>query len=316
MPFKRITPEEIAAQGVVAAPDRLTGKAEDNKAIFDRLVRELVAATYNGLLDALEAQTGAAELGAAPFNGVTAGTVQGQLQAVQANHEALQKEEGAAYIGAAPFGALVGKTVQRQLMDLLALHEGLKNGDGAAYIGAVPFNGVPSRTVQEQLQDVQKNVNDINDGLIPTQSVTMEKLGLDVLEQLEAPPTPHFSSELDDYRVEIGLLTNTGAGWNTFRFRAPFEGVPVVVLLPLDFSGWAEVKQVTETGFLYCLRRSKLDPGTAATETVYVGNGTGTAPAHAAKTVVTGVTQPALSTETVSTAVQIGYIAMEFGGEA
>ena len=40
--LEHITPEQIAQYGVVAAPDRLTGKADDNKKIFDRLVRELV----------------------------------------------------------------------------------------------------------------------------------------------------------------------------------------------------------------------------------------------------------------------------------
>lgn len=312
MPFKRITPEEIAALGVVAAPDKLTGKAEENKAIFDRLVRELVAATYNGLLDALEAPAGAAELGAEPFPNVASATVQGQLRDVQANHEALREQGGAAYVGAEPFGGLAGETVQRQMEET---HEMLHGEGGAAYIGAAPFNGVPAKTVQGQLRDIQQNVEDINDGIIPQQSVTMEKLGLDVLEQLEAPPTPHFSTELDDYTAEIGRLTNAGAGWNTYRFRTPFQGVPVVMVQPaVEFSGWVEVKQVTETGFLYCLRRSKLTPGTATTAPVYVGNGSGTSPAHSAKTVVTAVTQASLVSETVSDKVELAYIALEYGG--
>lgn len=49
--LQHITPEQIAQYGVVAAPDRLTGRADDNKKIFDRLVRELVAVVVNSIID-------------------------------------------------------------------------------------------------------------------------------------------------------------------------------------------------------------------------------------------------------------------------
>ena len=49
--LEHITPDQIAQYGVVAAPDRLTGRAQDNKAIFDRLVRELVALVVNDIID-------------------------------------------------------------------------------------------------------------------------------------------------------------------------------------------------------------------------------------------------------------------------
>lgn len=49
--LEHITPEQIEQYGVVAAPDRLTGKARDNKMIFDRLVRELVALVVNDIID-------------------------------------------------------------------------------------------------------------------------------------------------------------------------------------------------------------------------------------------------------------------------
>ena len=49
--LEHITPEQIEQYGVVAAPDRLTGKARDNKMIFDRLVRELVAVVVNAIID-------------------------------------------------------------------------------------------------------------------------------------------------------------------------------------------------------------------------------------------------------------------------
>ena len=50
----KIKDTDVASKGVVAAPDKLTGSAEENKKIFDRLIRESVKGLYNGLVDALE----------------------------------------------------------------------------------------------------------------------------------------------------------------------------------------------------------------------------------------------------------------------
>jgi len=49
----KITDDQISAKGVVAAPDQLTGTAAENKAVFDRLIREAVKGDLNGLIDAL-----------------------------------------------------------------------------------------------------------------------------------------------------------------------------------------------------------------------------------------------------------------------
>ena len=54
MALKRITEEEMNAQGVIAAPDILNGTPAQNKAIFDRLVRNVVAAAFNSLAEELE----------------------------------------------------------------------------------------------------------------------------------------------------------------------------------------------------------------------------------------------------------------------
>lgn len=51
MALEHITAEQIAAMGVVAAPDTLTGSPAENKAIFDRLVRDLVAGVVNQVID-------------------------------------------------------------------------------------------------------------------------------------------------------------------------------------------------------------------------------------------------------------------------
>ena len=54
MALKRITEEEMNAQGVIAAPDILNGTPAQNKAIFDRMVRSLVAPAVNACVDAVE----------------------------------------------------------------------------------------------------------------------------------------------------------------------------------------------------------------------------------------------------------------------
>lgn len=107
--------------------------------------------------------------------------------------------------------------------------------------------------------------------------------------------------ELEDTAFVVGTFTNSGAGWNTFKFRQPFEGVPNVVCQAEAFDGIVQVQNVTKDGFQYCLR-------TQASGTYYVGASTGTTPSHSAATLVTGTT-------TTATSVKINYIAVEFGGE-
>lgn len=46
----RLTDEELAQYGVVSAPDKLTGTAAQNKALFDRLIREVLKEKYNAMI--------------------------------------------------------------------------------------------------------------------------------------------------------------------------------------------------------------------------------------------------------------------------
>ena len=107
--------------------------------------------------------------------------------------------------------------------------------------------------------------------------------------------------ELEDTALEAGNFVNTGAGWNTVRFREAFEGVPQVLCQAENFDGIVQVKSITAEGFLYCLR-------TLSTGSYYTGASTGTQPSHSATTLVSGTT-------TTATAVKIHYIAVEYGGE-
>ena len=107
--------------------------------------------------------------------------------------------------------------------------------------------------------------------------------------------------ELQDTEMEVGTITNAGAGWNTYHFREAFEGIPQVVCQAEDFDGVVLVKDITAEGFLYCLR-------TLQTGSYYTGSATGTNPSHSANTLVSGTT-------TTADAVKINYIAVEYGGE-
>lgn len=54
MALRKITEEEMNAQGVIAAPDILNGTPAQNKAIFDRMVRNLVAPAVNACAEAVD----------------------------------------------------------------------------------------------------------------------------------------------------------------------------------------------------------------------------------------------------------------------
>lgn len=47
----KITDAQIAEKGVIASPDTLTGTADENKRVFDRLVRECVAPQFNEIVE-------------------------------------------------------------------------------------------------------------------------------------------------------------------------------------------------------------------------------------------------------------------------
>lgn len=121
--------------------------------------------------------------------------------------------------------------------------------------------------------------------------------------------------ELEDTTLEVGTFTNSGAGWNTYRFRQPFDVPPQVALQPLDFDGLVQIRNITAEGFLYCVRKAGVGDGQVTTGTLYTGAGTGTSTQHSAHTVVTGVTLPAVSMGTTEEPVAVNYIAIEYGGD-
>ena len=322
-------------------PDALTGSAEENKKVFD-LLPLLIIERLNKLIEALQAANSAGQIGATEFTNVTGGTVQEQLQSIQKNLEDYRdavKVNGAENVGMTPFDGVTANTVQAALEQLQAnlvrYINAVKSAEGAGRVGITPFKGVTSGTVQAALEEIRRQIDDVTAGVIPDygvttiklalQAVTADRLAQDVLDMIEAAEPARSTNELDDYTMETGRFINAGAGWNTFKFRHPFEGVPVVTVTPKEFSGFCEIKSVTAEGFLYCLRQPSLQggsatKGTVTTATGYIGSDTGTSPSHSKVTYVSGVTLPVITLPTYGTVttdekIEMDYIAIEFGGD-
>lgn len=134
-------------------------------------------------------------------------------------------------------------------------------------------------------------------------------------------------SELEDYSMEVGQFTNAAAGWCTQNFREPFDAPPTVILQAVGFSGWVEIRNITATGFQYCLRQpsytagSKGSVGSVTTGSFYTADGAAASKTHTEQTLVSAVelpTQPTLPTasnKTTASKIMVNYIAIEYGGE-
>ena len=79
----KITDSDLSSYGVVSAPDRLTGTANQNKQVFDRLIKQAVKVKINELIDDLLAASAAGQLGASPPSGLSGSTVQAVLQSLK-----------------------------------------------------------------------------------------------------------------------------------------------------------------------------------------------------------------------------------------
>ncbi len=93
----RITNSDIASHGIVGKPNKLPGPAASNKQAFDELVREVVAAKLNHLVDQLLSADAASQLG------VDNTVLQMGAQSIQ---EALEMLQAAITTGSLPPGGV------------------------------------------------------------------------------------------------------------------------------------------------------------------------------------------------------------------
>lgn len=91
--LQKITTEQMDAVGVVSAPDVLSGTPSENKSIFDKMVRQLIAPAYNQAVDAInsieQTETG---IQAAEAERVQAETERQKAEAERARAEAERVE--------------------------------------------------------------------------------------------------------------------------------------------------------------------------------------------------------------------------------
>ena len=110
----KITEEEITLNGVSSAPDKLTGTAAENKALFDNLVRAVVATSINSLITFLTSSEGASALGAKYPEGDSANLQEllnyAVLVAEKAETDAKEAIDLASAASGVDFSAFVKKT--------------------------------------------------------------------------------------------------------------------------------------------------------------------------------------------------------------
>lgn len=133
------------------------------------------------------------------------------------------------------------------------------------------------------------------------------------------------NGELEDLTIRTGSFTNAGAGWNTFTFPMPFDGVPMVLC---SVEGYGiEIKTVTEKSFLYRVSGSAVSGSTSFdTKTFYTYSSASSSYPYVMNMSYSYYTTPVTvltgssSTEgdaspSVADPVEIKYFAIEYGGE-
>ncbi len=122
----KLKSSDISTKGVVAAPDKLTGTANENKMVFDRLIREALKDLFNGLIDTLAGIGGAAQIGITAIAGLAGNNVQAALESLKGLMEDRQ------YVTA---GQKSGTT-----LGTAATAEGFENTASGNYVHAEGYN--------------------------------------------------------------------------------------------------------------------------------------------------------------------------------
>lgn len=190
----KISESQIQTTGVQSQPDTLTGSAADNKMVFDALPT-LAIQKLNSLIDQMQQQAAAGQVGVTPFDGMTAQTLQEALEQIQADIGGnYGGADGAGKVGYTPSEGVDEDTVQAAIeavqANLTAYIAKIKAATGAAEVGNAPIAGMTATNVQQALEELRENIDNIVSGIIPGGSitsdmiqdgaVTADKLGSDV----------------------------------------------------------------------------------------------------------------------------------------
>lgn len=176
----KISESEIQTTGVQAQADTLTGSAADNKMVFDALPT-LVIQKLNSLIDQMQQQAAAGQIGVTPFDGMTAQTLQDALEQIHADIGGnYGGADGAGKVGYTPSEGVDEDTVQAAIeavqANLTAYIAKIKAATGAAEVGNAPIVGMTATNVQQALEELRKNIDNIVSGIIPGGSITSDML--------------------------------------------------------------------------------------------------------------------------------------------
>lgn len=176
----KISESQIQTTSVQSQPDTLTGSAADNKMVFDALPT-LAIQKLNSLIDQMQQQAAAGQIGVTPFDGMTAQTLQEALEQIQADIGGnYGGEDGAGKVGYTPSEGVEEDTVQAAIeavqANLTAYIAKIKAATGAAEVGNAPIAGMTATNVQHALEELRKNIDNIVSGIIPGGSITSEMI--------------------------------------------------------------------------------------------------------------------------------------------
>ena len=230
----KISESQIQTTGVQSQPDTLTGSAADNKMVFDALPT-LAIQKLNSLIDQMQQQAAAGQIGVTPFDGMTAQTLQEALEQIQADIGGnYGGADGAGKVGYTPSEGVDEDTVQAAIeavqANLTAYIAKIKAATGAAEVGNAPIAGMTATNVQQALEELRENIDNIVSGIIPGGSitsdmiqdgaVTADKLGSDVtgdtIPTSASDPTSISSqlSNLESSKLNKTLRTGSGQDLN------------------------------------------------------------------------------------------------------
>lgn len=176
----KISESQIQTTGVQSQPDTLTGSAADNKMVFDALPT-LAIQKLNSLIDQMQQQAAAGQVGVTPFEGMTAQTLQAALEQIHADIGGnYSGADGAGKVGYTPSEGVDEDTVQAAIeavqANLTAYIAKIKAATGAAEVGNAPIAGMTATNVQQALEELRENIDNIVSGIIPGGSITNDML--------------------------------------------------------------------------------------------------------------------------------------------
>lgn len=273
----KISESQIQTTGVQSQPDTLTGSAADNKMVFDALPT-LVIQKLNSLIDQMQQQAAAGQIGVTPFDGMTAQTLQDALEQIQADIGGnYSGADGAGKVGYTPSEGVDEDTVQAAIeavqANLTEYIAKIKAATGAAEVGNAPIAGMTATNVQQALEELRENIDNIVSGIIPGGSitsdmiqdgaVTADKLGSDVTGEeipTSASDPTSISSQLSNKQDLIWHgIAETDADLNDLKQIGTISVHGTCTNMPPDTlsSSWGllTVSANTEDGGIACTQR-------------------------------------------------------------